>query len=81
MKLEPIVIHQNVKTGDFFISTDHCQLNTTEDFVPVTFYMPYHITARKGFEEGIIRTKTDMKRYLESNGDKEIANPNPIFQA
>lgn len=79
--MDTIIIHQNVNTGEYYFSIDHCQPNINKDFVPITFYLPYHIKSRPGFESGIINNKQDMKRFLELNGDKEILNPIPEYQA
>lgn len=79
--MENIIIVSNVKTNEYFFTKDHCQPTVGEDLVPVTFYMPYHIKPRPGFESGIILDREGMKRYFASNGDIEIPNPDPVFQA
>jgi hypothetical protein len=79
--MDTVIVIDNVKTNEYFFTKDHCQPTVGENLVPVTYYMPYHIKPRPGFESGIIENKEGMKRYFEHCGQKEILNPDPIFQA
>lgn len=76
-----VIILDNIDTREFFFTTDHCQPVDNKNYVPVTFYLPYHIVPREHFETGILNTQKDIKRFLEHCGSKEIANPNKEYQA
>ena len=74
-----IVIIRNVETDEWFFSTNHCQSGLSSNWVPCTMTSPYNITPREGFEEGILKSLNDFRRFENIDGS-EIDNPNPEFK-
>lgn len=77
-KFNEIVIIFNVETNEFFFTTDHCQ-ETTNEWVPVTYYLPINVKERKELPTGIVKTKEDLVNIFCSDLE-EIKNPNKILQ-
>lgn len=75
-------LFSSLEKGQYFFSTDHCQLNNGEvpgDFVPVSFGLPQQIAPRPSLPDGIVAT---IEQYLEvfERGAEEIPNLNRRFQ-
>lgn len=81
MEKTAIVIHHNVKTNEYFFSTNHCQHLDDPNWVPATYYLPMKIEPREGFEDGLVKNFADMERYQNQSpyNNKEIVNPNPEY--
>lgn len=81
MKLKSdLVIHSNLSKAEYFFSTHHCQPNTPEGFVPITFYLPLWCQRRPEFPTGLIATAEDVVKLHFSNA-KEIPNPDPKYKS
>ncbi len=75
----------NVTTKEYFFSTNHIQqckskIKLSDEWVPITYYLPMYIVPRKGFEDGTIRTKEDLIKFNDMYEYKLIDNPDPLFQ-
>lgn len=75
-----VVIITNVETEEFFFSTNHSQPISNPDFVPCTYYLPFKIVPREGFESGVIKTAEDLERFKIHCGGKLIENPNRKYR-
>lgn len=80
-----IITTENVNTGEWFYTTDHCQHlendpNSTEWVSCAYGPLPGHCEPRKGLENGLITNKTDYELVFHE-GIAPIANPNPNYQA
>ena len=79
--MSEMTVFCNVHTKEFFFSTSSfLQEPPLEEWVPVTFRLPYHVVARPKVPDGLITTKEQYVAIFHDGG-KEIPNPDPSFQA
>jgi len=77
MKKQTIYV-VNVDTNEWFFHNEHSGSEFGENCVPCSRSIPFKITPRKYFEDGVIDTIEKFRKFL--NGDsfskgKEIINP------
>jgi ribA/ribD-fused uncharacterized protein len=68
----------------YFLSIDHCQRLGSKvqlhNFCPITYYLPYKVRPRAGFESGVVNNLEDFRLYMKVCKCVEIENPDPLFR-
>lgn len=75
-----IIFIENVETNEYFFTSKHSQQGLSNDWVPVTIYIPHQVEKRASLPDGIVKNKDDVKKVYLSKS-KEIKNPDSELQA
>lgn len=79
--METIITINNVDTGEYFFTTDHCQPhNLGKQWVPVTTRLPMTVVPRRTCPDGIVGDRETYVKVFHASG-REIRNPESNFQA
>ena len=68
-----------LKLGEDRNELSRKEIELSDDWVPVTTYLPHYVSPREGLEDGIVDTKEKFLLIYHSN-DTVIENPDPRYQ-
>ena len=76
--MDIIAIH-NRKKKEYFFSTDHCQNNLEDSWVPITYRLPMFCKPRESLPDGWVKT-TKQWKLIFANDEVEIPNPDTNYK-
>ena len=81
--MKTLIYVQNVKTDEYFYTTNHCQGNypgdkkLDDDWIPCTVPIPFYIDSS---HRNNITTIDEHRKYMNEHGSKEIENPDKKYR-